>query len=154
MDAPLWTFLPFLGLVIAASVTGAVFRPGVWYERLDKPAWTPPDWLFPVAWFVLYILMAYGAWRVWAHAGIGPAVGLWGLQLVLNAGWSVVFFGIRSPLLALFEVSALWLAIAATIIAFAAVDAVAAGVLIPYLVWVSFAAALNLAIVRRRHGAV
>lgn len=153
MNAPIWTFAPFLALVFAASVTGAVFRPGVWYERLDKPSWTPPDWLFPAAWFVLYGLMAYGAWRVWSHEGTGLALGIWGLQLVLNAGWSVILFGLRSPLLALFEVSALWLAIAATVTAFARVDVVAGGVLIPYLVWVSFAAALNLAIVRRQHGA-
>jgi hypothetical protein len=71
MDAPLWTILPFLGLAFLASITGAVFKPGVWYEKLDKPGWTPPDWLFPVAWLVLYIMMAVAAWLIWDFAGIG-----------------------------------------------------------------------------------
>jgi benzodiazapine receptor len=154
MDAPLWTILPFLGLAFLASITGAVFKPGVWYEKLDKPGWTPPDWLFPVAWLVLYIMMAVAAWRIWDFAGIGIPLYVWGIQLVLNAGWSAVFFGLRSPMLCLFEVFALWLAVAATIFTFATVDMFSAALLIPYLVWVSFAAALNLSIVRRRLGAV
>jgi len=152
-DAPLWTILPFLALVFIASLTGAVFRPGRWYEALSKPSWTPPDWLFPLAWGLLYVLMAYAAWRVWAAVGLGVALAFWGLQLALNAGWSAVFFGLRRPALALIELAALWLAVAATIYTFAAVDTVAAWLLAPYIVWVSFAAVLNLEIVRRRSAA-
>lgn len=149
-DAPIWTFLPFLGLVFLASLTGAIFRPGDWYKQLDKPGWTPPDWLFPVAWALLYVLMAYAAWRVWDLAGLSLALGLWVVQLVFNAGWSAVFFGMRRPALALAELAALWLLIAAMIVAFARIDTIAALLLAPYIAWVSFAAVLNADIVRRR----
>ena len=149
-DAPIWTLAPFLGLVFLASLTGAVFKPGQWYKQLDKPAWTPPDWLFPVAWGLLYVLMAYAAWRVWDVAGFGLAITLWGVQLALNAGWSAVFFGLRKPGLAFLELAALWFAVAGTIGAFAEIDALAAWLLAPYIVWVTFAAVLNLEIVRRR----
>lgn len=152
-DAPLWTILPFIGAVFAASITGGVFRPGEWYKRLEKPSWTPPDWLFPLAWGLLYVLMAYAAWRVWDIAGLGFAIAFWGLQLVLNAGWSAVFFGLKKPGLALVELATLWLALAATIYLFARVDPVSAWLLAPYIVWVSFAAALNAEIVRLRSGA-
>jgi len=152
-DAPLWTIAPFLGLVFLASLTGALFRPGAWYKQLKKPSWTPPDWLFPVAWGLLYVLMAYAAWRVWAVAGFGPAMVLWGLQLALNAGWSAVFFGLKKPGLAFIELAALWLALTGTIGAFAEYDVIAAWLLAPYLIWVSFAAVLNLEIVRLRSAA-
>ena len=153
-DAPLWTILPFLGLVFLASLTGALFRPGAWYKQLEKPQWTPPDWLFPIAWGLLYVLMAYAAWRVWDVAGLGAALVVWGVQLALNAGWSAVFFGMRKPGLALVELLALWLAVALTIYAFAQIDAIAAWLLAPYIVWVSFAAVLNLEIVRLRREAL
>ncbi|MEQ8433278.1 MAG: TspO/MBR family protein [Oceanicaulis sp.] len=149
-DAPLWTLLPFVGLVFLASLSGAMFRPGQWYKDLDKPSWTPPDLVFPIAWGLLYVLIAYSAWRVWDVAGIGPALAIWGVQLVLNAGWSAVFFGMQRPGLALAEVSALWISIAATIYAFAQVDTLAAWLLAPYLAWASFAGVLNGDIVRRR----
>jgi len=152
-EAPLWTILPFLGLVFLAFVTGAVFRPGDWYKQLDKPPWTPPDVLFPLAWGLLYVLMAYAAWRIWSIAGLGPALALWGAQLVLNAGWSAVFFGLRNPGLALFELGLLWLTLAATIYAFAQIDLIAAALLLPYIAWVSFAGVLNLSIVRRQAAA-
>lgn len=152
MDAPFWTLLPFLGLVFVASLSGAIFRPGTWYEKLDKPLWTPPDWSFPVAWLGLYILMAVAAWRVWNFAGLDIHIAVWGIQLVLNALWSAIFFGLRSPMLGFVEVVLLWLAVAATIFVFATVDVLSAAMLLPYLAWVSFAAALNLAIVGRRLG--
>lgn len=150
IDAPLWTILPFLGLVFLASITGGVFRPGQWYKDLAKPSWTPPDWLFPLAWGLLYVAMAYAAWRIWDLAGFGPALIIWGVQLVLNAGWSAVFFGMRKPGLALAELCALWLAVAANIYAFVQIDEIAAWLLAPYIIWVSFAAVLNLEIVRLR----
>ena len=152
-DAPIWTFLPFLGLVFLASLTGAIFKPGDWYKQLDKPGWTPPDWLFPVAWALLYVLMAYAAWRVWDLAGLSFALALWGVQLVFNAGWSVVFFGMKRPGAALVELSTLWLLIAVMIYAFAQIDTIAALLLAPYLAWVTFAGVLNAEIVRRRTAA-
>ncbi|MEQ8405965.1 MAG: TspO/MBR family protein [Oceanicaulis sp.] len=152
-DAPIWTILPFLGLVFLASLTGGVFRPGQWYESLDKPSWTPPDWLFPVAWGLLYVLMAYAAWRVWDIAGLGLPIYVWGVQLVLNAGWSAVFFGMKSPALALVDLIMLWLGVAATIWLFALVEPLSAWLLAPYIVWVTLAGVLNAEIVRRRASA-
>jgi len=146
------TLVPFLAAVFAASATGAVFRPGDWYKRLDKPGWTPPDWLFPLAWGLLYVLIAFAGWLVWLEAGLAgasTALALWAVQLVFNAGWSAVFFGLRRVGLAFVEVLALWLSIAATIAAFYPVSAAAAAMMAPYLAWVSFAAVLNLAIWRR-----
>jgi len=150
MDAPFWTALPFLGLVLLASSTGAIFKPGVWYRELNKPSWTPPDWLFPVAWAALFVMMAYAAWRVWQLDGIGLPLVLWGVQLCLNTLWSAVFFGMKRLGLALIELMAMWVAIAATVIAFAQIDLLAAALLAPYLVWVSFAGALNFSIMRRQ----
>lgn len=150
IDAPLWTIAPFLGLVFLASLTGALFKPGPWYDQLTKPAWTPPNWLFPVVWGLLYVLMAYAAWRVWDVAGLVPALGLWGVQLVLNAAWSAIFFGLRRPGLALIEVAGLWLAVAATLVAFMDIDLIAGLVMAPYLTWVTIASVLNAEIVRLR----
>lgn len=149
-DAPLWTILPFIALVFLTSLSGAVFKPGDWYKSLDKPDWTPPNWLFPVVWGCLYVLIAYAAWRVWDISGFGLALMVWGLQLVLNAGWSAVFFGMRKPGLAMVELTGLWLSVAATIYIFLAIDVIAGALLIPYIIWVSIAAALNFEIVRRR----
>ena len=82
------SFLPFAALVAAAAVTGFQFMPGVWYAALNKPNWTPPDWLFPVAWTVLYIMIAIGSWLVWPRAGWSQTVRLRGIGLILNALWS------------------------------------------------------------------
>ena len=132
------------GLATASSVT-------TWYTTLAKPAWTPPGWLFGPVWTLLYVLMGIAAWLVWRRAEEGRArcpLLLFALQLLLNAGWSFLFFGLRSPGLALIEILLLWIAIAATLWAFARVRGGAARLLVPYLAWVSFAAALNLAIWR------
>ena len=147
----------FLSLCFAAATTGAVFKPGAWYDSLSKPSWTPPDWLFPVAWSVLYVMIAVSAWLVWREAGLaGAAVPLavWGVQLVLNAAWSWIFFGLRRMDLAFAEVVGLWLSIAACIVLFAPISPTAAALMAPYLVWVSFAAALNLAVWQRNRHAV
>lgn len=148
IDAPLWTILPFLGVVFIASLTGAIFRPGQWYKSLNKPGWTPPDVVFPIVWGLLYVAMAYAAWRVWDLEGLHPALAIWAVQLALNALWSAVFFGMRKPGLALAEVTLLWLAVAANLYAFAQIDAIAGWLLAPYLIWVTIAATLNLQIVR------
>lgn len=141
----------FIGVCAAAAASGAVFKPGVWYDQLAKPSWMPPKWLFPAAWTLLYVMIAVSGWLVWRQAGLAAAsmaFAIYGVQLVLNAGWSALFFGLRRMDLALFEVAALWASIAATIAAFAPHSATAAWLLAPYLAWVSFAAFLNLVMVR------
>lgn len=138
----------------AAAGAGGVFTSasvGDWYRTLAKPQWTPPDWLFGPVWTALYLLMAVSAWLVWRQGGWRRSrmlLGLFGLQLVLNAGWSAVFFGLRSPGLAFAEICVLWSAIAATTVGFWGRSALAAALLIPYLAWTTFAAVLNLAIWR------
>ncbi|MCS6932102.1 MAG: tryptophan-rich sensory protein [Acetobacteraceae bacterium] len=139
----------FLGACFAAASTGAIFRPGAWYEGLSKPSWRPPNRLFGPAWAVLYTLIAISAWLVWREAGLGVEIAVWAGHLAINAGWSWIFFGLRRPDLAFGWILLLWASIAATIAAFAAVSQPAAWLLLPYLAWVSFAAALNLAIWRR-----
>jgi tryptophan-rich sensory protein len=120
-----------------------------WYPSIAKPSWTPPGWLFGPVWSVLYFMMAMAAWRVWRRDGIREArlsLGVFALHLVFNAAWSGIFFGLREPALAFAEIVALWLLIAATTMLFSARDRVATALMVPYLVWVSFAAALNGAI--------
>ncbi|MGF1605710.1 MAG: TspO/MBR family protein [Rhodothalassiaceae bacterium] len=138
----------FLAANFAAASTGAIFKPGRWYRDLDKPSWTPPDWLFPIAWSILYVMIAVAGWLVWKVAGWAawPAYLIYGLQLALNAGWSAVFFGLRRPDWAMLEVGFLWTAIVLTILAFFQYSALAGWLLVPYAVWASFAAVLNAAI--------
>ena len=141
--------LAFLLLCAAVATTGILFQPGTWYATLAKPEWTPPNWLFPPAWTSLYVMIAVAGWLVWRAAGLRRAVMpfvLYALQLVLNAAWSWLFFGLHRMDVGFFDIVALWLAILATLVAFYRVDRVAGLLLVPYLLWVSFAAALNLAI--------
>ena len=143
--------LGFLGACFAVSTTGAVFRPGEWYERLAKPWWRPPNWVFAPAWAVLYLCIAVSVWLVWRAAGFADAavpLAIYAVQLALNAAWSAIVFGLRRPDLAFAEIVALWLSIAATITAFYPVHPGAAWLLAPYLCWVTFAAALNFAVWR------
>lgn len=124
---------------------------GTWYQGLAKPAYNPPDWLFAPVWSLLYVMIALSGWLVWRRAGLDGArhaFALYGAQLALNLLWSALFFGLRSPLLGLVGILLLWLAIAATLIAFARHERLAAALLAPYLAWVSFAFFLNLAIWR------
>jgi benzodiazapine receptor len=141
-------FSIFLATCLVAGTTGAAFKPGPWYAALRKPVWTPPDWVFPVAWSTLYLLMSYSAMRVALAPGAGLALALWGLQIALNTLWTPVFFGLRRMREGFVVIVGLWLAVAATTAAFAQVDAVAGLAMLPYLVWVSVAAALNLAVWR------
>ena len=139
----------------AAASTGALFRPGDWYETLTKPAWRPPNWLFGPVWMVLYAMIAVSGWLVWQKTGLaGGAVALavFGIQLVFNALWSAIFFGMRRVGLAAVEMVLLWASIVATILAFWPIDARAAWLLVPYLFWVSFAFILNVSIWRLNAG--
>lgn len=138
----------WLALCFGAAALGARFRPGPWYVSLRKPAWNPPAWLFAPVWTSLYALMAVAAWLVWRQVGVAPELGLFLVQLTLNAAWTWLFFGLRRPGLALAEIAVLWLALAVTVLAFWRVLPLAGLLLLPYLAWVTFAGALNVALWR------
>lgn len=124
---------------------------GDWYAALHKPSWNPPPWVFGPAWTFLYITMAVAAWLVWREGGWKAqrrALGLFIVQWFLNALWTPLFFGAHLPGVAFGEIVLLWLAIAATLVAFWRVKKAAGLLLVPYLAWVSFAAALNFSIWR------
>jgi tryptophan-rich sensory protein len=128
-----------------SATAGAVAE---WYPALRKPPWTPPNWVFGPVWTVLYGMMAVAAWLVWRDGRSPVGTSLFLLQLALNGAWSWLFFGLRRPDLGLACIVLLWLAILATIAGSWRVSRMAVILFVPYLAWVSFAAALNLAIVR------
>ncbi|MEM6275500.1 MAG: TspO/MBR family protein [Pseudomonadota bacterium] len=153
----LTVFLVYLAACCAAAATGSLFPPDKWYfEDLRKPGWTPPPWLFPLAWSVLYIASAVAAARVATAAdGILPvamASAFWALQIALNTLWTPVFFGLKRLGAAMVVLCFLWVAVAATMVAFFRVDAVSGLLMVPYLVWVSYAGALNWWIWRQNAG--
>ena len=123
-----------------------------WYAALNKPSFNPPNWLFGPVWTVLYIMMGWAAGLVWSrglhHKWVKTALYHFGLQLLLNGSWSIVFFGLREPFWALWVLLALLVMIALTIKWFRIVSKTAAFMLVPYLAWVLFAGVLNLAIVQ------
>lgn len=141
----------FVGACALAASTGVAFPPGEWYEHLVKPSWRPPNWLFAPAWTIVYLSIAVSGWLVWRDFDFSAAALPWaiyGVQLVLNAAWTPIFFGLHRPDLAFLEIVLLWLSILATMVLFYPLNAGATGLLVPYLAWVTFAAALNLAIWR------
>lgn len=142
------TPIPFALLVLAAAVSGSMFAPGPWYAGLAKPSWTPPNWIFPVAWTILYVMIAIAGWLAWRAEGLGRAVIIWGIGLIFNALWSFLMFGGHDIFAALVDITLLWLAIAAFIVATWRSEPRAAYLFLPYLVWVSYAGALNFAIWR------
>ncbi len=146
---PLTMLAGFVGLCFLVGILGSVFTQSSvdsWYRTLAKPDYTPPDWVFPIAWTALYAAMAVAAWLVWRKGNAAGALTLWGAQLALNLLWSALFFGLRNPALAFAEVVVLWIAIAATMTAFFLKSAAAGWLLVPYLAWVSYAALLNASI--------
>ncbi|MGF1503286.1 MAG: TspO/MBR family protein [Paracoccaceae bacterium] len=146
-----WSLFVFIAACFGAAMSGAFFAPGEWYENLRKPSWNPPNWVFPVVWMVLYGMIAAAGYLVWITAEPGAAfwpMVVWGLQLVLNAAWSPLFFGLKRPDLGMVGVIALWLGVAANIAVFWPVSVIAALLLVPYLVWVTIAAALNYQVMR------
>ncbi|MDA3888874.1 MAG: tryptophan-rich sensory protein [Allgaiera sp.] len=145
-------FLTFLAATVAAGATGMLFKPGPWYEGLAKPSWTPPKWAFPVVWTALYVLMSYAAARVALRPGAGQALAFWALQIALNTLWTPVFFGARRMALGMAVIVALWLAVLDTLWSFWQIDWLAGLILLPYLVWVGVAAALNWRIWRDNRG--
>ncbi|MEO0752707.1 MAG: TspO/MBR family protein [Pseudomonadota bacterium] len=145
----LWMlFAILLAACFAAGATGGLFPPGPWYEKLEKPSWTPPNWLFPVAWTTLYVLMAGAGARAGMQTGNSVAMALWSLQIALNGLWTPVFFGLEKLKLGMVVLAALWAAVAATLVALWMVDTWAGLMFVPYLVWVTVAGALNLSVIR------
>lgn len=141
-----------IGVSELAGIIGAVFTASAiptWYAGLVRPEFAPPSWVFGPVWTTLYALMGVAAFLVW-RAGwekreVKLALGIFGVQLILNTLWSILFFGFQSPFAAFIEIIFLWIAILATIVVFAKISRSAAWLLAPYIIWVSFAAYLNFA---------
>lgn len=151
MDSAAWIALAaFVALNFAAASSGGAFRPGAWYASLAKPGWTPPNWAFPVVWLIIFTLNTFAGWLVWNAAGGAalPALAVYAGSLAINAAWSWLFFGRRRMDLALIDVVALWLSIAAVIALFAPISSLAALLVAPYLLWVTIAACLNLRMIQ------
>jgi tryptophan-rich sensory protein len=147
MCARSWlAFAGWLALCFGAAAFGTLFAPGEWYAQLRKPSWNPPSWVFGPVWTVLYVMMAMSAWLVWRRGGFAAnarPLGLFLLQLLFNALWSWLFFGLKNPALALLDIVLLWAGIMATMISFLRVRRSAGLLLVPYLAWVTFATVLN-----------
>jgi tryptophan-rich sensory protein len=149
-----WSFGALLAALGATAVAGAVGSLATnvdgWYEALNKPFFQPPNWLFAPVWSILYVIMAIAMWQAWRSApnewSRRFAATLFGIQLVLNALWSVVFFGFQQVGTAFGVIVALIVAILATMWAFSRIDHIAAYLMSPYLAWVVFATLLNGAI--------
>lgn len=148
--------LGFVGWLLASVVAGGIgslasINAAGFYEQLTRPSWAPPAWLFGPVWSVLFVLMGVAVWLVWREHGFrgaGAALKLYAAQLVANALWTWLFFAWRQGGLALAEIAILWLLILGTLLAFSKLNRLAALLLVPYLIWVGFAAALNLALWR------
>jgi tryptophan-rich sensory protein len=141
-----WLFVTFVAAALGAA---ASVHAGTFYAQLLRPAWAPPGWLFGPVWSALYLAMGIAAWLVWRAAGFHAAraaLTLYLVQLALNALWSWLFFGWHLGAAAFADVLLLWAAIVATLVAFRRVRPLAAWLLAPYLLWVSFASALNFAV--------
>jgi tryptophan-rich sensory protein len=141
----------FFAACFLAALTGAWFRPGEWYERLKKPSWRPPNQLFGPVWTLLYVMIAVAGWLIWREvgfAGAGLPLAMYALQLILNAVWTPLFFGLHRPDLAFIEILLVCVSTIATIVLFYPIHVGAALLLLPYLAWVTFATALNFAVWR------
>lgn len=136
----------WLVLTFGAAAIGARFLPDEWYRQLNKPDWNPPNSIFAPVWTILYFLMATAAWLIWRRYGISAALvpfSLFVLQLLLNAAWTWLFFGNHQIRGALIDIVVLWIVILATLLSFWRLETLAGILLVPYLVWVSFATILN-----------
>lgn len=147
----------WLGLIgwilvcLAVGFLSAQFSPDIWYQSVQKPIWMPADWIFAPVWTVLYLIMGVAAWLVWkdrGFSGAATALGVFAGQFLFNAAWSVLFFGLHRPDLALIDIGLLWVAIVITIFFFHNKSPAAAFLLLPYIAWVSFAMILNFEIWR------
>ncbi|SEQ25542.1 TspO/MBR family protein [Lentzea albida] len=138
----------FAGAVLVTAVVGSLFSvsAGSTYMALEQPSWAPPAWLFGPVWTTLYVMIAVSGWLAWRAGATRRELALFGGQLVLNALWTPLFFGLGWFWVAFAEIVVLWLAVAAVLVAFWRRSTVAGVLLVPYLAWVSFAGALNLSI--------
>lgn len=136
-----------VAIPLIAGFIGSIFTSNKipsWYETLNKPAFNPPNWIFGPVWTTLFVLMGIALYLVWtSEQPNNSALWFFGIQLGLNVLWSIFFFGTQSPLMAFIDIIILWFAILATIISFYAVSTTASYLLIPYILWVSFATILN-----------
>ena len=150
-----WLFFGiFLSACAAAAATGALFETGAWYRSLTKPSWNPPDWVFPLAWTSIYLCISVAGARVALSESNVLALSLFALQFPINTLWTPVFFGLRRMGAAFVIVIAMWIAVAASTVAFFAVDFWAGMLMMPYLAWVTIASALNWSIWRLNPGLV
>lgn len=142
------SLLIFVGLVGATGALGGQWGAGPWYAALSKPNWTPPNWLFAPAWAALYLMIAVAGWLIWTtpHETRVLVLVLWAAQLLLNAAWSYIFFGRHEIGLGLLDIGVLWVAIAIFALLAWPVSTWASLLFIPYMLWISFAAALNASI--------
>ena len=146
----IWKLVVSIVACLAAGAIGSIFTQQAiptWYATLEKPAFNPPNWVFMPVWTLLYIMMGVAAFLVWRkgleNRQVRIALIVFLVQLVLNASWSVVFFGLESPLYGLIVIAVLWVAILFTTLMFYRISRVAGVLMLPYLLWVTFAAVLN-----------
>ena len=146
------TFKLIIAIVVSemAGIVGSVFTTSsipTWYANLARPELSPPNWIFGPVWTMLFALMGIAAFLVWQKGqnrrDIKIALGVFIVQLILNTLWSIIFFGMQNPGAAFIEIIILWLAILVAVVAFAKVSKVAAWLLVPYVLWVTFAGYLN-----------
>ena len=141
-------FFTYLAACGAAATTGAMIQPGEWYDKLNKPSWTPPRWVFPVAWTSLYVLMSLAGMRVAQDTGNGQATAFWSMQIAFNTLWTPIYFGLHRLRAAMVVMVCLWLSVAACTWTFFGIDFLAGLMFLPYLVWVTIAGALNFTTMR------
>ncbi len=137
-----------------AGLIGSIFTSpsiGTWYATINKPSFTPPSWIFGPVWIFLFLLMGISLYLVWENGFKSRenkmALNLFMIQLILNTFWSIIFFGLHSPIFAFIEIILLWIVILFTMLRFYRISKTASYLLIPYIIWVTFAAFLNLSIV-------
>jgi translocator protein len=154
MKASIPKLIAAIAICQLAGLIGSFFTASsvsTWYAALQKPAFNPPSWLFAPVWITLYTLMGISAYIVWQKGlkkkNVKVALVIFGVQLLLNALWTIIFFGLKNPLLAFIEIIILLAAVAVTMMKFYPLSRTAAYLLVPYLLWTAFAAALNLAII-------
>lgn len=140
-----FTLLLCVLLVAGTALSGAQFQPGEWYAQLEKPGWTPPNWLFPPVWGALYLMIAVAGWLIFSGPSLALRI-LWMVQLVLNGIWPWLFFGLHRMGLGLINIVALFACLAMLVVLSCRASRAASWLMAPYLAWVGYASALNAAI--------
>jgi tryptophan-rich sensory protein len=148
----IYLFAIFLLACFGAGATGAVFTPGAWYANLNKPWFTPPNWAFPLAWTSIYLLISFAGARIAVIDGNAYAMAFWGMQAAFSTLWSPLFFGLRRLRDSLLAMVPLWIAVFGATVANFQLDFWAGLAFVPYLLWVSVAAALNVGMWRLNPG--